>query len=179
MIVLWDPATNTVTPLDVPNPTGGALRLHDVATVDGRVTILYQHGPAACDAQTDECDVTLRTFEPDTGRSTELLSLDGSRNSWTNLSLADTGVIVGELSGADGTTFHSSVVGPDVVPDPIAGLISASHKARTDARTARRPTPSIEPADTSLGRRAPISSWSTSGARCSVLSHDQSCPISK
>lgn len=45
------------------------------ATVDGTMTILYGHGPGVCDVEADECDVTLRTFEPDSGRSTELLSL--------------------------------------------------------------------------------------------------------
>lgn len=126
-IVMWDPATDDLVPLDVPNPTGGALRLYDVATVDGVVTILYDHGPAECDVEADECDVALRTFEPDTGQSTELLSLNGARNSWTTLSLADTGIIVGESVGADGTSFHSSLAGPEVAaPMPTADGLGLS-----------------------------------------------------
>lgn len=120
-IVMWDPRTGTVDPVDPPNPTGGELWLHDVATVNGRVTILYEYGPTVCDAVADDCDEKLATFEPDTGNTTELLALNGARNSWKTLSLADTGLIVGEIVGDDGTTFHSSLSGLDasaVLPDP-------------------------------------------------------------
>lgn len=126
-IVIWDPATDQETVVDVPNPTAGTLELHDVATVEGVATILYTHGPAVCDIEADECNVALRTFEPDTERSTELLSLNGGRNQWTNLSLADTGIIVGEIAGPDGINFHSSLAGLDITaPMPLAANLGLS-----------------------------------------------------
>ncbi len=113
-IVSWDPVTADVVVIDVPNPMGGPLTLHDVATVNGIVTLLYEYGPAVCGPADDECDSVLQTFEPDTGRSERLVTLNGARTDWVALALPDSGLVVGESIGVDGTDFYGGLSGTGV-----------------------------------------------------------------
>ena len=121
-IVVRAPGAEAETALDVPNPTNGALVLHDVATIGGQLSVLYEYGPTSCDVDADDCDVSLTVYEPDTGRSTDLVTLNGARNDWTTLSLSDSGLVVGELTGDDGTSFYAGSAGAEVEATiPAAG----------------------------------------------------------
>ncbi|MGB3737173.1 MAG: hypothetical protein WA964_19625 [Ilumatobacter sp.] len=123
-IVSWDPATGEVSTVEVPDTTGGPLFLRDIATIDGAVTMLYEIGPVVCDVVEDECESVLWTFEPDTGRSERLVTLNNARARWVTLSLSDTGLVVGESTGENGTNFYSGLSGAaiELVPPTPAEL---------------------------------------------------------
>ena len=109
IVVVWDPSTRTVRDVELPDRQDGELDLFDVATIDGQVTILYETGPAVCDVAADECDRSLRSFQPDTGLSTGLVTLVLGRSEWVSVGLTDTGLVVGEVALSDGTRFYGGL----------------------------------------------------------------------
>lgn len=117
-IVAWDPATNVVSTIEIPMPTAGAVTLHDVATVNGAIVLLYETGPVVCDVAADECDSVLHVVEPDSGRTERLVTLNGARSEWVTLSLSDTGVVVGEIAGEEGTDFYGGLSGTRIDAEP-------------------------------------------------------------
>ena len=114
-IVEWHPDDDSVDTLVLPDSGGPPRIVHDVAEVAGVVTVLFEQPPVTCDVEADACDVVLYAFEPDTGELTRLVTLNGARSEWSTLSLAETGIVIGSISGEAGIDIYSGTSGADVV----------------------------------------------------------------
>lgn len=123
--LIYSTETDELTPLEMPLPAGGSpddtIILHDVATVDGDVTLLYRTDPGNC-ATREDCVGAVMTWAPDTGESTEIVSQIVFESGWSGLELANNGLIVGSQSGsgAENGIFLASI--GSATPPALADL---------------------------------------------------------
>ena len=120
-VLVWAPATGELTPLEPPlaadSVPGSTFELHDVATVAGNVTLLYEISPGNCPNPT-ACVGALMTWQPDTGESTEIASRIVWEGGWSGLELADNGFIVGTESETISNGIFLASIGPAAPPTP-------------------------------------------------------------
>ncbi|MEZ5409784.1 MAG: hypothetical protein R2761_17280 [Acidimicrobiales bacterium] len=128
-LLVWSPETKQLTPLDPPlaadSGPDDAIELHDVATVDGAVTVLYVTRPGRC-TDPNECVGAVMAWEPDTGESTEIASKIVFEGGWSGLELADNGLVVGAEYESAANAVFLATVGSVAAPTPAdLGLESA------------------------------------------------------
>lgn len=112
-LLVWSPETSELTPLDPPlaadSGPDDTVELHDVATVDGAVTVLYTTRPRSC-SDPNECIGAVMAWEPDSGESTEIASKIVFEGGWSGLELADNGLVVGaEYESAANAVFLAGI----------------------------------------------------------------------
>lgn len=112
-LLVWSSDTDELTPLDPPRAPAGlpddTIVLHDVATVDGVVTVLYETRPARC-PNPEQCTGAIVAWQPDTGTSIELESRIVWEGGWSGLQLAENGLIVGsQFESASSAIYLASI----------------------------------------------------------------------
>ncbi len=128
-LLVWSPETDQLTPLEPPLGANSApsdtIELHDVATVDGAVTVLYVTRPGRC-TDPNECIGAVMAWEPDSGESTEIASKIVFEGGWSGLELADNGLVVGAEYESAANGIFLATVGSAAAPTPAdLGLESA------------------------------------------------------
>lgn len=123
-LLVWSPETGELTPLDPPlaadSGADDSVELHDVATVDGAVTVLYTTRPRSC-SDPNECIGAVMAWEPDSGESTEIASKIVFEGGWSGLELADNGLVVGaEYESAANAVFLAAI--GSAIPPTAADL---------------------------------------------------------
>jgi hypothetical protein len=121
VILRFDPATSELVDVDVPQPAGTWLRLHDVGTLAGAQVLLYEEmqtpNPTGPDAG------RLLLLDIATGDTTVVDDDFGGWERWSNLfQVADNGLIVGEkvdLTETYPTIFRVLDSAPDVTPGSL------------------------------------------------------------
>jgi hypothetical protein len=110
-----DPATGEVTGIEVPSDDGHVIDLLDVATVQGKLTLLYTTTFPTCAGGGDPaCITTLRTFEPDTGDGQIIAEQIAWEAGWGPYQLSDNGLIFGNNDGilSSAPDFYNISTGP-------------------------------------------------------------------
>ncbi len=121
-LLVVGPNSSAPEPVVLAAPLDGPLRLHDSAAVEGRWTVLVESVPPMC-PNPDDCVGGLYLYRPDTGEITELVSKIVWEGGWEQLSLSETGLIVGTESGsASRGPFIAAVPGASVELPTPAGL---------------------------------------------------------
>lgn len=122
--LVYSMETSELTPLEMPRSSEGSpddtIILHDVATVDGDVTLLYETQPGNC-ANRENCVGAIMTWAPDTGESTEIVSQIVFESGWSGLELATNGLIVGSQSSEASNGIFLASIG-SATPPALADL---------------------------------------------------------
>ncbi len=107
----WPQMTSTAVdrrPTRSEDPPAIRFTLHDVASVDGWSTLLYDLAPIGCGEEAGMIDITCRrrlmAHQPATGMTLPLSGRTASSGDWTSVSLAENGLIVGTWQTATGQT---------------------------------------------------------------------------
>lgn len=151
-------------PVDLPLPFDGNVRLHDSAAVDGRWAVLLELQPPTC-AVPQECIGGVYVYRPDTGDLEEVSSRNVWEGGWEQLSLSETGLIVGaETESISRSPFFATVVGATATaPTPEILGLQQSYDDCSDC-----------PTGFAINRRGDAVAWferdlTTSGATVTVV----------
>ncbi len=129
-LLMWSPETDEIVPLDPPlaadSGPDDTVELHDVATVDGEVTLLYVTRPSAC-TDPNVCIGAVMAWEPDTGESTEIASKIVFEGGWTGLELADNGLVVGAEYESAADAIFLAAIGSATAPTPAELGLEAAY----------------------------------------------------
>lgn len=119
-------SSSDLTPIDLPRSAAGTpddgIILHDVATFDGAVTLLYETAPASgvC-ANPQQCVGTIMAWQPDTGTTFEIADKIVFEGGWSGLELARNGLIVGTESESAAQSIFIDAIG-ELTPPTAAVL---------------------------------------------------------
>lgn len=130
IVLVWSPESNALEELDPPPPTGAtaddSIQLHDVATIDGAVTLLYETRPSRC-VDPNECIGTALAWQPDTGETFDVGRRNVFEGGWSSLELADNGLIVGTQYESAATGIFLASIGDQEPPTAAALGLEANY----------------------------------------------------